>query len=176
MVAKSPVHNAYDSENEDDSSSSSIITGGAQTPPSANNRLGVNNNDSHSIKSHTPLSIKSEQSSNVANTRSPSLGSMAPSSNNSNNNNNNSNINLCGTSTLASMPSTSPYSMNSNLAPPHPSGLPTSHYPFYQHHHAHHHPGTEWYSAAAVAAPPPDMNHLNHFNTHHHLMHHATAY
>lgn len=169
---KSPTHNTFDSDNEDDSSSSSIITGGTQTPP----RLGLNN-DAHSVKSHTPLSIKSEQSirneHSAAHTRSPSSGAMAPSS---------SNNNLCGTTSLTSMPSTSPYTMNTaNLGPPHPQ-LSASHFNhanplLYQHHHHNlHHPSSEWYHSAAVAAPPPDINHLNHFNSHHHLMHHATAY
>lgn len=171
---KSPPQHTYDSENEDDSSESSIITGGAQTPPSAN-RLG--HTDAHSLKSHTPLSIKSEHSSTAAHTRSPSSGAMAPSNNNNNSSNNN---NLIGSTSLAGMPPVSPYGVNSNLAPPpltpshhfnHPNALL-----YHQHHH--HHPSNDWYHSAAVAAvaPPTDINHLNHFNHHPHLMHHATAY
>lgn len=172
---KSPPHNTYESDNED-SSSSSIITGGAQTPPSAN-RLG-HNTDAHSLKSQTPLSIKSEHSSNAAHTRSPSSGALAPSNNNSSNHNNNL------TTSLACMPSTSPYGVNSNLAPP---PLPASHHfnhpnalLYHQHpgHHHHHVSSNEWYNgmAVAAAAPPADINHLNPFHHQHHLMHHATAY
>lgn len=177
-----------ESENEDDSSSSS---GEAQTPPSLN-RLRIAA-DAHSLKSHTPTSIKSEHSSHTAHTRSPSSGSMAPNhinNNNSINNNNNNNINnndssshpnnMCGATSLTCMASASPYAVNANLsAPPplpHPT-LPTGHYNQPNPLLYHHLPPPDWYHSAAVPPTPTDINHLNHFSLHHHQqMHHATAY
>lgn len=93
---KSPTH-TYDSEGEDDSSSSSA---GTQTPP-VSNRLGLNTaSDNHSMKSHTPLSIKSEHAS--SHNRSPSAATMASHINSSG-----ANTNLGGS--LSCMSSTSPY-------------------------------------------------------------------
>lgn len=164
---KSPAH-TYETEGEDDTSSSSEITGGTQTPPSTN-RLGLGS-ENHSMKSQTPLSIKSEHSSSTtAHTRSPSAATMVQSPYSGSHN------------TFSCMPSTPPYGNSPNLPVPPPGSAhfnhPNPHALLYQHHH---HSSNEWYQAAAVAAassPTDPMSHLNHFSHHqHHLIHHTTAY
>lgn len=194
---KSPEH-TYDSDNEaEEDSSTSSVTGGNQTPP-VNGRLGL---DNASMKSHTPLSVKSEHSAGNHHNRSPSAATMA-----SNVSGHLSGLSSMGSpsSGLTGISSTSPYGSNlsqsaaaaaaatsvhhhlhqspvnnaSMLVHPHHH---QTHPLLYQHHH-HHHPAAaanDWYQAAAVAAATPTdpMNHLNHFSHHqHHLMHHATAY
>lgn len=176
LSEKSPVR-TYESEGEDDSSSSSV-TGGTQTPP-ASQRLGIGN-DNHSMKSHTPQSIKSEHNATANHTRSPSVASVVHPTNMG------SHLggNIPG-STLTCMPSTSPYGNSPNLpAPPPPPTIAAPFNPHTHHPNAHHllyqhHPGNDWYQAAAVAAAttPTDPMNFNHFSHHqHHLMHHATAY
>lgn len=138
------------------------------------NRLGIGN-DAHSIKSHTPLSIKSEHSSNANHTRSPSIGTLPPNNsnnNNNNNNNNNANNNLCGTTSLTCMPSATSYAVNStNLSAPPPLAGHFNH-PNPLLYHQYHNPN-DWYHGA-VPPPPNDINHFNHLS-HQHLMHHAHA-
>lgn len=123
------------------------------------------NSDNHSMKSHTPLSIKSEHSNSTAiHTRSPSAATIVHSPYTGSHN------------TLTCMPSTPPYGNSPNLPVPPPGSAhfnhPNAHALLYPHPSSN-----EWYHAAAVATPSDPMSHLSHFShQHHQLLHHTAAY